>query len=138
MGSVQGLSLLPALSLLPLGHPAAIYDVETALEDNVVPLPVWTNEAFDVSASDGILRLSPEGEQELTRSILYFSRTSKPRGTPLSLSFSDGSILYASLQLQSLRWVILIGVIVAPAISVKPSVCVIYFVSIFFKPPVLV
>ncbi|KAK0495357.1 histidine kinase [Armillaria luteobubalina] len=122
MGSVHGLSLLPVLSLLPPGHPAAIYDVETALEDNVEPLPVWTNKAFDAFASDGILGLSPEGEQELTRSILLFSRTSKARGTPLSLSFSDGSILHASLQLQSLRWVILIGVIVAPVIGVKPSI----------------
>ncbi|KAK0235753.1 hypothetical protein EDD85DRAFT_837950 [Armillaria nabsnona] len=120
--SVQELSLLPTLSLLPLGHPAAIYDVESVLDDNAVPLPVWTNKAFDAFASDGILRLSSEGEQELARSILRFSRTSKAHGSPLSLSFADGSILYASLQLQSLRWVILIGVIIAPTIGGKSGV----------------
>lgn len=133
MRSVQELSLLPALSLLPLGHPAAIYDVESAPGDNVMPLPVWTNKAFDAFASDGILSLSSEGEQELARSILRFSRTSKAHGSPLSLSFADGTILYASLQFQSLRWVILIGVIVAPAIGVKPGVRAIHCVCILYR-----
>ncbi|KAF9020456.1 hypothetical protein BDZ89DRAFT_1072198 [Hymenopellis radicata] len=104
---MDSIPLLPVLQGLPDDHPAAIYN---AAESDKLPLPVWSNGAYDSLVKDGHLPLTVDSQRSLLHKILLYSHSSSVAATSLKLSLVDGAVVRASIQLHESRWIVLIGV----------------------------
>ncbi len=109
--------LLPVLRGLPDDHPAAIYN---AVESDKLPLPAWSNRAYNSLLQDGHLPLTADSERSLSHKILLYSHSSSIAATSLKLTLVDGVVVHASIQLHESRWIILIGVTMC-RVRVLPS-----------------